>query len=407
MRRHIVKKEITSFLFIIGLFVFAIINFIHTYPHLKEVSLAEISDLDSLQQAVTQTESIIDENVYKRYAFVEAHGVWNLILNKKEIDGFSHVKDEDGALHGANFWNGESDDVELLVDAVMQLQERAKENGTEVVVLMPPANDDAKQANFTKGVPYSDRNWVADEYLAKLGEKGIPILDFRETLKASEMTYGEKFYFTDHHWKTPAAFLCYQEFVKKMNEWYQLDLDPEGVYTNIDNYNILEYKDSTLGSHGRDTGIVYAGGLDDFIAIYPKYKTHFRYEYSLSDESDAFVSEGRFEDTLLLTNNLVNDSVYTRDKYASYLNGVCTYDKIENKEKPDAPKILFLRDSYTAPLGAFAAQLFSQTDLVWPHKLDHDLDKYVDIADYDYIVVALYPDNLWESMFRFNPVEEQ
>ena len=387
MRRHIISKVITSLLFIIGLFAFAVINFIHTYPYLKEVSLDKITDLDSLQQVVVQTEDVIDENVYNKYTFIEAHGIWNLLLNKKEIDGFTRIKDEQGLLHCADFWNDYGNVAEDLVDEVMQLQQRVQESGGEVIVLMPPAKDDASQVEYAKGIPYTDKNWVADEYLAKLEENGIHTLDFRETLKASEMTYEEKFY---------ATFLCYQEFVKKMDEWYNLDLDPEGLYTDSQNYNILKYEDSNLGSHGRDTGIAYAGGLDDFIVMYPKYKTSFHYEW------DGQVVDGRFEDTVLCVYNLINDHIYTQDKYSTYLNGVSTCDKIQNLDNPDAPKILFLRDSYTSPLGAFVSQVFSETDLVWTYKLNYDIDKYVDIEDYDYIVVSLYPDSLTKDMFRFN-----
>ena len=404
MRRHIIKKEITSLLFIIGLFVFAVINFIHTYPYLKEVSFSKITDLTSLQQTINQTESVIDENVYNKYAFVEAYGIWNLILDKNEIDGFAHIKDEDGYLHYSNFWNDESDDIDSLVDTVVQLQEKAEENGTNVVVIVPPVKDNTQQVRYETGMPYSDKSWIAEEYMTKLEEKGIPVLDFKDTIEQSGMTYDEVFYVTDHHWTTEAVFVCYQDFVNKMNGWFNLNLDPDGLYTDINNYNILEYKQSTLGSHGRDTGIGYAGGLEDFTVMYPKYKTNFHYVWNLSGEEQTL--DGRFEDTLLSTYNIVNENIYEQDKYASYMNAIATYDKVENKANPDAPKVLFLRDSCTSPFAAFAAQVFSQTDLVWTHKLDNDLEKYVDIKDYDYIVISLYPDSLTENMFRFNLSQE-
>lgn len=400
MKRHIRKKEITSLLFILGLFAFAVINFIHTWPYFQKVTLSEIKDLSRLQQVINQTEDIIDENVYNKYFFVEAYGVWNLILDKKEIDGFAHIKDDEGFLHYSNFWNDSSDDVDSLVDTVVQLQQKTKENGTEVIVVMPPVKDDEEQVSYMDGMPYCDRNWVADSYLEKLQKQGIHVIDFRDTLRQSGMTYDEIFYVTDHHWTTEATFVCYQEFVKQMDDWYNLNLDPDGRYTDINNYNVLEYKDATLGSHGRDTGIVYAGGLDDFTVMYPKYKTNFHYVWNLSDTDQ--ILDGRFEDTVLSTYNIVNSNVYTQDKYSSYMNGIATYDKIENKDKPDAPKILFLRDSCTSPFAAFVAQVFSQTDLVWTYKLDNDLDEYVNIEDYDYIVVSLYPDSLKENMFQFS-----
>ena len=168
----------------------------------------------------------------------------------------------------------------------------------------------------------------------------------------------------------------------------------------VDNYNILEYKESNLGSHGRGTGIVYAGGLDDFTLMYPKYPTNFKYVWNLAGTESVLY--GRFEDTLVSTYNIVNDKIYDQDKYSAYMNAISTYDFIVNNDNVDAPKVLFLRDSCTSPFAAFAAQLFSETDLIWTLKLDNDLDSYVDIAKYDYIIVSLYPDSLKNSMFKFN-----
>ena len=89
------------------------------------------------------------------------------------------------------------------------------------------------------------------------------------------------------------------------------------------------------------------------------------------------------------------------------MNGIANYDFIDNKKNVDAPKVLFLRDSCTSPFAAFAAQLFSETDLIWSLKLNNDLEDNVDINKYDYIVVSLYPDSLKNSMFNFSMNESE
>ena len=405
MKKHIIKKNITSFIFIIMLFVFAGLNFRHTWPKLKNIDLSSVKDISQLQSAVDEAETIIDDNVYQKYAFIEAYGLWHLILDKKEVSGFAHIKDDKGYIHYSDFWNDQNNDISNIVNVVLELKEKVAANGTELIVVMPPVKDSETLVSYETGMPYCDKNWVADEYLRRLEEKGVKIIDFRDTLKKSHLSYSDSFYITDHHWTTTAVFECFVEFTKKMNEWYGEDLDPEKLYTNIDNYNVLEYKDSNLGSHGRGTGIVYAGGLDDFTLMYPKYETDFMYTWSMMGAES--VLHGRFEDTLVSTYNIVNDNIYTQDKYASYMNGIANYDFIDNKKNVDAPKVLFLRDSCTSPFAAFAAQLFSETDLIWSLKLNNDLEDYVDINKYDYIVVSLYPDSLKNSMFNFSMNESE
>lgn len=405
MKRHLLKKEITTVIFIVMLFVFAIINFIHTFPYFKEMEMGKIENMDEIDTIIQKVDSVINENIYGKYAFIEAQGIWNLILGKNEIDGFGHIKDKNGYLHYTDFWNDQNDDINGLVQTVIDLKDYVKQYDTEVIVLMPPVKDDINDVSYDKGMPYCDKNWVADEYLDKLQKAGINTLDFRKVLKESGLTYKDMFYVTDHHWTTEAVFEAYKSFVNQMDSWYNLNLDPDGLFTDINNYNILKYTDSTLGSHGRDTGIVYAGGLDDFTLMYPKFYTNFKYEWCLTDTTS--VLNGRFEETLVSTYNIVNSNIYEQDKYAAYMNAINTVDRVENKMNTEAPKVLFLRDSCTSPFAAFAALNFSQTDLIWTLKLDNDLEDYVDLSDYDYIFVSLYPDSLKNSMFKFNVNESK
>ena len=85
MKKHIIKKNITSIIFVVMLFVFAGLNFVHTWPKLKEVKFLEVRNISQLQATVDEAEAIIDDNVYQKYAFIEAYGVWHLILDKREV----------------------------------------------------------------------------------------------------------------------------------------------------------------------------------------------------------------------------------------------------------------------------------------------------------------------------------
>ena len=399
MRRLIIKKEITSIVFIIMLFVLAGINLYHTLPYLKNVDVSKVENLNNVRTLVSNYESTITENIFGRYSFIEGYGLWNLVLNKKEINGFSHIKDDNGYLHYSDFWNMENNDIDLIVNQILVLEDKVSKYNTEVVIIMPPSKDHDSYVSYQPGMPYPDKNWAADKYMSILESNGIKTIDFRNILLKSGMKYGEMYYVTDHHWTTKAVFYCYTEFVKIMNNWYNLSLDSKGIMTDENNYNILEYRNSNLGSHGRGTGIVYAGGLDDFTLMYPKYPTNMSYTWGVQNAQS--VLNGRFEDTVVSTYNIINSNIYTQDKYAAYLNGIADWDKIKNNLNKAGKKVLFLRDSCSSPFAAFASQLFYETDLVWTLKLNFDLEEKFNLEEYDYIFISLYPDNLKENMFRF------
>lgn len=379
------RKYIFSGIFIIALFIFSAFNLIHSYPILQE---------NRKQKDIKSIEKEIDENILMRYGFIEGYGLIQKIFGKNEINNFEAVKDKKGSLYAETFQTGPYYQYQELVNRVVSMQEAVKASGCEVIALITPVKDLPKEEKMANSFPTNYFNETADLYRRGLKDNDIKVLDFRTSDKCSAISEEDKFYRTDHHWKIETAFAAFCDLAKEMN-W-----DEEGFYTNPENYNWITYQQSFLGSYGRKVGLIY-GGLDDFTAIYPKFPTQFSYYYEVGEKSETL--QGRFEEALFYSNYLESDNVYTNDSYMCYLESVRGFDQITNVLKPEGERILFIRDSYTAPLAAFTSQVCGQVDMIYTLGYDKSIEDYIEAnkENYDYIFVSIYPENMTLEAYPF------
>jgi hypothetical protein len=153
---------------------------------------------------------------------------------------------------------------------------------------------------------------------------------------------------------------------------------------------------------GRKTGAYY-DGVDDFTLIYPKFKTSYEY-YSKSGEQEATL-DGRFEEALLTVSPFRNEKgVYALegDKYSTYLFGNRGIVHVQNKDNPQGPKVLFIKDSLTVPLAAFFSTVCSDVYLVDPRYYKDDIPKFVNgINGLDFVFMSFSPQDLTEEFFPF------
>lgn len=402
MKRYFAKKYIFAGIFIVLLYTISIINISGGLGSVKEVlnKYGKTLDYAKAKELVVKLESTINDNLVGKMKFIESYGYIQRLLGKNELDNFSYVKDRNGFLNYASFYRESDPMISEYAKRVRRLKESLP-GETKVLFISPPSKYSMVNSDFPSGFPVNDPSDRQDELLLKLLENGVDTLDLRPPLEKSGLSYEKSFYKTDHHWSIEAAFIAFSAIVEEMNSKYGLNLDSDGFYRDLQNYNVQEYPESMLGTMGRSTGITY-GGLDDFTLIWPKFETDFIWE-GVNEEGEKKHKEGSFEESLLQLEVLNNENPYSYSKYDTYIDCVNAWDKIVNKNNPEGLKILCIRDSYFSPTMSFLSSLCSEIHMIWPLASGNkiDVEEYLEDNSFDYIFVELYPYNIEEKAFPY------
>lgn len=404
MRRFFTKKVITAFLFLIVLFIFSFFNFKTSYHTLKSNIQTDFGTKKSITtqfaSAVKDLDSTMSDTVYGKYKYIEAYGYIQNFLDKKEINNFEVVKANDGTLHYTYFTSGPNS-VDEIAARMKRLDTAGKKVGSKVMYVMTPDKYIKGKTKFETGIPYNYASETADNFLKKLNKEGVDTLDFRELMKKSGNYVPESFYKTDHHWKVQTAFWAFTQFVDVLEKKYGLVYPNKALYTNIDNYNQITYKDSYMGSMARKEGKAYSG-IEDFTFIYPKFDTNY-YFYGQTG-ADDLTTQGRFEQAITFNSLLSgNGNPYDseNDKYFTYMDGNPGFVEINNFNEPDGPKVLFIKDSLMVPVASFFSLGCSKVYMIDPRYYSGNIEDVIAQYKFDYIFVSYTPQNLTEEFFPF------
>lgn len=335
---------------------------------------SEGANFEAIFTGFTQgMDSGVTENFWLKEKYIDLYGLVENLLGRDYIRDANPsntvVKDTEGNLHFITF---PSDHTEPL-KGLLEVNETLKESDTPLVfvqapqkviedhTVLPPSVVDSSKAN-------------TDALLDEFEKEGIDYIDLRENVKEDELDLSKLFYKTDHHWTTNTAFWAVGEVVDYLNENYNMNLDEEGFYTDLNNYNQTTYKDFFLGSQGRRVGRFYAG-VDDYTLITPNFDTDYEVTINKSDSSTTYT--GNFEETILKENLLdESKSVYT-NRYASYFGGDYPEVIVKNKLNTSGKKVLIVKDSYALPFSAFLSNMFAETRLVDLRYYKEDLSTYI------------------------------
>ena len=385
--------------FVLALLAFSAANFLHARAALEEE--AATFDLAGIPEDVAELNAVMEANVLGRYPLLEEYGRIQKFLGKHEENAFDNVIDKAGYLHAGSFWNGFGDDQKELAVRVRKLSDSLKERGIALGFVLNPAKVVRGEDRYA-GIPYSDFTREADDILRWLRYYGVPYLDLRESMEASGLDCDEMWFRTDHHWTPLAAYEGYRALVSWMNEVFDAGLDPDGASRDLRNYDIVTYPDAMLGSQGRETGLAYAGGMEDYTAVVPKTEGDYTW---LSDNSE--MRQGTFREAFL-NENILGMDPYRLNAGSFYLNELTVYSRLVNREAPNDKKILLLRDSFATPVGAFLAQNCASVDMIWSSRwAAEDLEAFLAENEFDYVIIMLYPENLASSSFPFYQAAEQ
>ena len=399
MERLKTKKTVTAVLFVMILFLYAIINGKKEIPIVADM----ISEQDahmSMADRISQIDTAITENAIGRYGFIDVYGYIQRVLGKNEESNFEVVKDTEGKMH-YTYDATQPQDVTEICGRMKYLADVVGDEDTEVIYVMPPDKYIRGYTQFPTGIPYHMANETADVFLEKMDEYGISNMDLRDYLSESGIEMKDVFYTTDHHWKIETAFWAAGQFCEWLNAVYGEELDPDGFYADKENYNFVTYEDIMLGSMGRKTGRYYAG-VDDFTLIYPKFATSYNFENTIEE---GIVFSGRFEEALLAT-PVIRQSVtpFDTDMYMTYLYGNPAFAHIENLKETDSIDVCIIKDSFAVPFAAFVSLRCHNLDMIDPRYFEGSYEETIAEGEYDYVIVMVAPQDLVEEFFPFGEV---
>lgn len=395
MEKYIIKKRAFAVVFLVSVFGFAVMNFIHSYEPLKKYLAQERISVSGLDAAIT-------ENLYGRMNFIETYSWVQTLMDKRESNNFSYIKDENGFLHYASFYRDEDSRIFEYAMRVKRLQDAVEGKGTKVLFVVPPGKYDKRYTEFRTGMPINNPEYIVNELVFCLNRLGVETLNLQGYIPGNGLTYEESFFRTDHHWTIPAAFEATKIMLEKMEDSFGEKLDAQNYYLNLDNYDIVTYEGGMLGSMGRKTGAHFSG-MENFTAYWPKFPGHYSREYLL-DNGSWISDEGSFLEVAIDADALLkNKNIYSDLQYSMYLNGLTIYERIINHDNPEGCRIFMIRDSYFSPVMAFMMPMCGQIDAVWSLEDTDEIDVEQHLAEntFDYVIVEVYPYNISSSAFNF------
>lgn len=402
VNRYLFRKRIFAVLFLPVLFSYSAVNMAQGYEAWYEAAAGEPGEDTGISERVAALDQSIIESMYERMRFIECYSYIQRVLDKREFNNFSYIRDEDGYLHYASFFREDTNDVEEYAKRMKRLQECVEEKGTKVLFFVTPGKYVRGETAFCRGMPVNDPDHIVDELLFYLNRYGVETLDGRQYIPADDLPVQEAFFRTDHHWTIPAAFRATQVLVESIEEKFDMELDPEGYYMDPEQYERVVYRRGMLGSMGRKTGANFSG-LEDFEALWPRFENHYdRLCMGVNDAEQHF--RGTTTETIMDTDVLLEKSdLYSDSQYSLYLNGLRPYEKIVNEDNPDGYKIFAIRDSYFSPMMVFLAPMCGEIDAMWSLEESAllDIERYVRENEFDLIIMEIYPYNINGDAFHF------
>lgn len=319
-----------------------------------------------------------DVNVFEQQ-WISVYGLSQKALGKRTIENFTIYKDCYGKLQSPRKLISRQE-VDADIKNIQLLCEYLKGKQIPVYYMTTPLPI-ADESDLPGGLEdYSHQN--ADVLLKGLQDAGIPIIDIRSSERLLSIPEEERFYKTDHHWTMETCFAAFQETIEHIEREQGWQLDPDELYTDLNNYDVFVKENCFLGSYGIKVGKYYAG-KDDFVVYIPKFYTDLTFEAYDSKHNLLMTEKGKFEDALMTWSYIDNDS--HNNKYNSFSNYGYVENCVKNNDAPNDYKVLLISHSYGRPFTQYLSLCFGET-----RNLDPQVGRYND--DYLSYIESYNPD---------------
>lgn len=371
---------------------YAITNFVTRLPYLQ-LGYQQGWDISSRLDGVL---GAADEGVLFQADIQNANGYLGHLLKRRTSNtDLTVVNGNDGRLNYSNFYSYASYSFEDAALAMKQIELMAEQQGASFLYVNCLDPLMTERENYG-GITIAEMDERADAFLYYLNGNHVNNLDTRDILKQSELTDSQIRYNTDTRWTIPASFEVYLGVLADLKAQGTV-VDPEGFYSEPDNFKRTEYPGRFLGDMGRQFGAPFMHN-DDFTLITPDFASDFTLTHWFKGEQ-SLIKNGDFSQTLLDEGWLDAENPYERNMYNTYLTDEYPLRIIKNNLNPEGPKLLIVGDAYMHPVISFLATAASEIHIIWPYTLPESgtLVDYIGENDFDSVIIGMNPGKLDES----------
>lgn len=255
--------------------------------------------------------------------------------------------------------------------------------GIPFLFVMEPFKIPTEENLLPTGV--TDRaNDIADQALAQLRERNVPVLDLREEMSRTGEMVQKYFYRTDHHWNVEGCFFAYQKIMEAIQKQFP---DTKMSYTDRRLWEKTVVPHFWLGSDGRRVGPLY-GGTDDLDYYLPAFETEMA-RYSIG----VWTCKGDFREANMREWLLEKSDYFDMDTYSRYLGGGYPLTLHRNAGAENHRKVLIVRDSFVLPVECFLSAELSAVDVLDPRMYGTMSETdYIALNPPDMVLFMIYPE---------------
>ena len=271
-----------------------------------------------------------------------------IISLKTFVDRCVGKKEENGVLIGKKgylFENQTEYDKENVISLTSAINKFVKKNKTQKkAFILSPNSSYVLSEYLPTGVAPENQKTQLDKIKKQL-DSSVSWIDCAQIL-TSQKDKTELFYRTDHHWKTRAAFLCFESLMKKWN------LSPKET-----EYMTYSVSDSFQGTLASSSGV--GTSTDEIqICIPTKPKISCVVNFESSNKKTATLFD--------------KDKLSQKNQYEVFLGG--NYDKVIISTSADTDNtLLLLKDSYANCMIPMLTPFFSKIVVIDPRYLSDNL----------------------------------
>lgn len=389
------KKEIFA---IIMVFCFLTLSlstaFYKSNSFISEIKYESASNTES-ESGFNFIEAEFRENLLGRFVLTDLFGTLQKVMLKRETGNFEFIKSKDGTLYNGAFYIEDDKNIENYAKSLRKLASKASLNGAKLLFINYPEKNWIAE-DVPAGLPLRDYQFIEDQFLTVLMQNRVDNVDLRTYFRRINIDKKTLYYKTDRSMNSYGSFLAFSSILKGLEDMYQVELDPNNIYTDIANYNIEKYPNVFLGDMGRSYGKPFSG-TDNIEIYHTKYPQEYIWEYK--KDGLNYVKRGD-ENIFFNINHLNEENLYYRKAMDVFLEGMNDVDKITNLKNNSGPKILFIRDDNFSPIATLIAPLCSELHLINPIG-GPDIDAYISENKFDYVIMCVSSGRINKHYFNF------